>query len=142
MENDRNKLLLINFDVNTLIYCLGTNLVQFQFLKTYNLIQLISFVPKWSHWLLNNYKEFMFFIKIHILHLNICYYVWKIEFNVWKLQIHISKNVLFNVQLKHFFLYLMVFCLKWYSHFKHFSLLGFHILSSNIWRKKHLSIRS
>ena len=29
MENNRNKLLLINFDVNTFIYCLETNFMQF-----------------------------------------------------------------------------------------------------------------
>ena len=47
--NNRYKLLQINFDVNTFIYCLGTNFVQsFIFLKIkgYNLIQLILFATK------------------------------------------------------------------------------------------------
>ena len=35
-------------------------------------------------------------------------------------------------QLQHFF---SLFCLSWYSHSKHISLLGFKILSFNIWRQ-------
>ena len=47
--NNRYKLLQINFDVNTFIYCLGTNFMQsfiFLNIKTYNLIQLILFATK------------------------------------------------------------------------------------------------
>ena len=50
MTNNRYKLLQINFDVNTLIHCLGTNFVlSFSFLKikANNVTQLFSFVPKW-----------------------------------------------------------------------------------------------
>ena len=55
MTNNRYKLLEINFDVNTFIFCLGTNFVQsfiFLKIKAYNLIQLIVFATEWPPWLL------------------------------------------------------------------------------------------
>ena len=41
------KLLQINFDANTLIYYLGTNLSRVLVSLVYNLILLLSFVPNW-----------------------------------------------------------------------------------------------
>ena len=35
--------------------------------EAHNVIQLISFVPKWSHRLLNNYKGLTFYIKIYVI---------------------------------------------------------------------------
>ena len=49
MTSNRYKLLEINFDVNTFIFCLGTNFVQsfiFLKIKACNLIQLILFATE------------------------------------------------------------------------------------------------
>ena len=63
-----------------------------------------------------------------------------LEFRVSKLQSHFSKNILFVTC--NIFSLLMVICLSWSLHCKHVSLLGFNILSFNIWRLKWKSIRS
>ena len=50
-----DKLLQINFDVNTFVYCLGTNFVHsFSFLRNWsdNLIQLVLFVLDYHQWAL------------------------------------------------------------------------------------------
>ena len=70
MTNNRYKLLQINFDVNTVIYCLGTNFVHFLVsykIEAYDLIQLVSFVsdgvidlltPKSSNFILKYIKVY------------------------------------------------------------------------------------
>ena len=127
---------ILSYTVLELIWCSFSFLRQIILFSWFHLSQngLIDFLitTKGSHFL----SKFTFYIKIYaIMHgrLNLMFGNFKSIF---------QRTYFLTYTSNIFFLYLMVFCLKWYLHFKHFSLLGLKILSFNIWSKKYLSIRS
>ena len=133
MVNNRYTLLQINFNVNPLICCFGTNFVHSSgFLRNWIIYtNTATFICSRMASLTLNSKWFTFYIKIYAI-MNRK----KVGFRVSKLEIDFSKNVLFisfNIVSL-----LTVFCLSWYQHFKYVllslafgdkiaSVLGFHI---------------